>query len=251
MQNIIFDTQVISHAFRGQGLSMCGGSVASVTASEFLNMYTGKATQARYYLPLGTHPCEHLHRERDVGNKTGQARQKFFTDRIVLTFGSDFPSLVEFGSLAVSRAVNDRDARCIALATEFLPKDERQQIRKRFNFLVESDIRVIPLNARIVETASLLLCRFVRSHHVKQNFRNTWNDLVIFATASTLSTGVYTLDKELNRFIAEIGDAPVSITNGLLRTSCASAKQKKSRRSMESRFYLNRGWRNAWHPHYY
>lgn len=69
----------------------------------------------------------------------------------MFSFGSDFEPLIEFGSSAIAKIINDRNARLLQQSISFLGKRRQKIIREDFEFLVENDVRCEPLIPSTVE----------------------------------------------------------------------------------------------------
>lgn len=176
------DTNVASKIRKGHlSISVKGASISSVAVSELLLIYNGGRTTANYYVPVlsSTHLMSSL-----GSSKRDHSFPKRLTDRIVFDFGNDFKSLVEFGSNAITKIVNEKNIDILRQSTAFLEKGQQRVIRENFDFLLENEIYCVSLAPTIVEEAYRLLWRFRNSgHNLKAAFRNSWNDILILATA--------------------------------------------------------------------
>jgi hypothetical protein len=163
------DTQIISYAKAGLiRLPIHGASISSVAASELLLVYGERRTAANYYVPLAfTRRTE----ASFTPLKIDHPPSKRSTDRIVFSFGSDYEPLVEFGSLAIARMVNDRNSDLLGLSISFRDKQMQRIVRDNYRFLVEREIRCVPLGPGTVEIAYRLLDKFRPSG---ERFRTTF-----------------------------------------------------------------------------
>jgi hypothetical protein len=167
------------------------------------------------------------------------------TDRIVFDFGLDFEPLIEFGSNAISRMVNERNSELLKRSVQFLEKKQQKMAREDFEFLIQNEIHCVPLTPSVMETGYQYLQAFEASgEKFKTTFRNTWNDLLILATAENRGDELWSEDNQLNRFAAttfgelkegEFGTLEIRLT--------ATPKGPEKRLSRESKGYVNTGWR--------
>lgn len=203
---MFIDTHVVSYAKQGLIYQpVRGARISSVAASELLLVYGKQRTTANYYVPLCTLAGLTLpRRDHPVSRQS--------TDRIAFSFGSEHESLVEFGSLAIAKMLNKGNFELLRLSISFQSKYRQRIIRENFRFLVENEIRCIPLNRRTVEIGYRLLSEFSSSgERVKTTFRNTWNDILILASAWEHNDILWSEDNQLNRFAASQGEYQRSV----------------------------------------
>lgn len=242
---MFIDTHVVSYAKRGRlGQSIRGAAISSVAASELLLVYGVSRTAANYYVPLTYGLCTG---PSIASLKRDHPYSKRSTDRVVFSFGSDFEPLIEFGSNAIAKMVNDRDVELLRQSISFLDKRKQKVIREDFGFLLENDVRCVPLRPATVEIAYRLLEAFQLSgERFRTTFRNTWNDLLILAAAWDHSDELRSSDSQLNRFAALSFGECSEWVSGLLKIRLHAAAVPPQRRgSRESKGYVNKGWRAA------
>jgi len=216
--------------------------MSSVAASELLLVYSDRRTTANYYVPV-TYPS---HTRAGIASlKLDHPYSKRSTDRVVFSFGSDFEPLIEFGSNAITKMVNDRNVELLRQSISFLDKQKQKVIREDFSFLVENDVRCVPLTPGTVETAYRLLAAFqLAGERFKTTFRNTWNDLLILAAARDHDDELWSRDSQLNRFAASSFGECSEWIPGLLKVRLhAASGGTQGRSSRESKGYVNKGWR--------
>ncbi len=155
-----------------------------------------------------------------------------------------FDPILEFGSKAITKVVNGKNVDTLRQSIAFLEKGQQRIIRENFNFLLENEIRCVSLTPAIVEDAHQLLWDFRNSgHNLKESFRNSWNDILILATARNGGGLLVSDDNGLNRFAASslrYLDGSEDVVEITLNTS---AKRTAGSQSRESKGYINRGWR--------
>jgi predicted nucleic acid-binding protein len=240
---MFIDTHIVSYAKNGRLTeSIRGASVSSIVVSELLLVYGDSRTAANYYVPLG-YP---LHMGSSIASlKRDHSYSKRSTDRVVFSFGSDFEPLIEFGSNAIARMVNDRNIELLRQSISYLDKSKQKIIREDFNTLIRNDVRCVPLRPSTVEIGYRLLEAFQLSgEKFKTTFRNGWNDLLILAAAWDHNDELWSRDSQLNRFAASaFGECRESI-QGLLKIRLHSAtREVKQHGNGEPQSYVNKGWR--------
>lgn len=195
---------------------------------------------ANYYVPV-TSPAHKG--ESIVSHKLDHPFSKRSTDHIVFSFGSDFKPLIEFGSLALANMVNERNVERLRQSISFMSKHQQKVIRKDFDILAENDIHCTPLTPPIVEIGYRLLKAFQSSGEVsKTTFRNTWNDLLILATAWDQEDILWSEDNQLNRFAASTFGEHTEQLDGVMKIRF-SPRAFRAKKRYESKNYVNKGWR--------
>lgn len=239
----ILDTQIISYASKGQSeYLMPGETISSITASEFLQLQNPSHTHANYYVPiLGTNHRPYS-RLKPILQKRNRKFTKLITDSIVINFGTDHPSIVEYSNLALSLTINNQDASLFYDSICTLPKEKQKLIRGRFNFLLKNRISCVPINKEIIDAAHGLLFKFEQTHNPKNNFRNTWNDIMILSTAMASSAVLVTEDNELNRFAASQYPCQLESIGNMVTMDFSVNRTTILGPQEESKGYINRGW---------
>lgn len=233
----ILDTQIISYAFkRTYGDSISHKYISSITAKEFLLIQSKVRTKANYYIPILPIGWD--------GNliKIDHPISKSKTDRLVLDFGNDYPSIVEFSNFAVTNVINRKDNRLFKEIIKFLPKDQRKIIYARFNYLIAEDIKCIPLGSEAIESGLSLLSEFMTQYNSKRNFKNTVNDIFILAVARENDALLITRDSLLGRYASSYYAASSEVTNRGLEINFSKKSKTDSVKSRESKGYINKGW---------
>ena len=119
--------------------------------------------------------------------------------RIEFYFRDEYPTVFEYNSLGLAAAVNNACFDAISLAIEPLSRREKQRIRSIWSFLVDNRVSCKPLGASIASQAMNLVSFAGARYAFKPNFRNSLNDLIVFATALQHCLEVTTADKLLAR----------------------------------------------------
>ena len=239
------DTQIVSYAFKGiSAVSVADERISSVVANEFLETHSKTTTSAIYYIPTHWRYWEQVGHFGPLMSSKSRRRgfPKRFTDRLTLYFGQDHPSLVEYGSVAVSRVINARALKVLRLAIAPLDRQKQRRLIQRFEFLCDHRVTCVPLQPAAARLGQSLLYRFLQKYNLKKNFRNSVNDILIVSAAIYGGGELLTRDSLLVKFCAD---------SGLLKTHghdewirCESTRNTVGRRSTnrESRAYINRGW---------
>ena len=238
------DTQILIDAFTGAGRpSVTGARVSSIAANEFLQVQSSTPNKANYYLPLIP---QNMVKAKHVGAMAralhAHPRRRSATDSVVMDFGGEYETLVEFGNVAVADVINHQAADVFSGAIAFLPKDRRKRLRSKFEFLLEHSIVCVALGGPTVRLGHRLLAEFVSQYSIKERFRNSWNDILIAATALREGTSLVTRDGVLNRFVADRHATSFEQLGGNLRIDFPSPSQHTRTKSRESKGYVNRRW---------
>ena len=239
------DTQVISYAMKNRWDGpLRGCSISSIVANEFLLVQSNNPSQANWYLPVLSRS-----RSRSFGLPSIDIRRrdhpfhKTLSDSIVMDFGNEFPSIIEYNSLSLAMVINDQLIDLFIAATKHFDKATYKRLLSRFRFLTENDIRCSALQQNDVEHAFELLARFRREHNLKGNFRNSWNDLLILSSALNSNNDLITEDNELSRFAGKLDGATTSDVNKFIELRFPNDNQVTRKPSSESKGYINVGWR--------
>lgn len=257
-----FDTQVVSYAFKEipNAIEIRGGAISSIAASEFLLLQGNDLKRANYYipLPLSNMPYDnHIQVSHVYGlghvkgprNKRSRPLQKPSIDSIVMEFGREHEPIIEYSNRALSNIINNKRINVFRACIEHLDKEKQKMLRKRCQFLLDNELQCIPLNKEILDQSFLLLHEFMQRYSVKQNFRNSWNDILILATSLLSNADLVTKDSNLSRFATEQYALPFTHMDPFLHLSFGKVEMPMRRASRESKGYINRGWKARFH-HY-
>lgn len=242
---MLLDTQIISRHWRKRASTTNGAVICSVVANEFFEVYSKSSTRKNnYYIPMYNPRHVEMLNVRWGGKLAREhAPSHHSTDKLLLDFRNTFPSVVEYGSHAVSRVINDKTENVFEWAISKVEKGKRRALLDRFRFLVASDISCIPLMPASADIALDLLERFVLKHSLKGHFRNSLNDLLILAVAIHNRMPLNTEDSLLSRFAAAVNGGMIVESNGDLIVDFERKPATSGARMRESKGYINRGWR--------
>lgn len=241
----MIDTQILVHMKAGRRAVPIEGAVASVSAKEFLIMYGQQANRDRYYLSLRRHKQSLLGAQINTGSPPGHPIRRQSTDRLSIDFNNEYPSLVEYGSLAVSHCVNNARIDIFAEALGALPKQEQRSLRERFMFLLEKQFRCYALEEESVSIGLDILNEFLANYEAKGNFCNTVRDAMILGTAVKHGAPLQTEDKLLAKLAAKRFGAGLHHDGDDIVVDFGRSPATKRRLPFESKGYINRGWRIA------
>ncbi|NBE83925.1 PIN domain-containing protein [Micromonospora rubida] len=249
---VMLDTQLTSAALRG-GVGELDFSVASTTLQEIFGMQFGENANNRFYLPLiqnESHLWVHANMVREKMGRLRTSKRKPRTDRLVIDFTQDHPTVVEYSHLATCRLLKLSAASpeigskiFMAYAGEALPKAAFSHASSHFRKLAKSSVRYLPLTLDIAERALPLLSVFEARYNLKVDFRNSWNDILILATAIRAKEVLLTKDRVLAEFASEVAWAKVSNGASDSLEVDFSASSALRRFNFESKGYINLGWR--------
>lgn len=243
----LLDTQIISYALKGlPDLSVTGKAISAITANEFLLVQSINPAQANYYVPLLSKI--HFPESTDgIGPTSARLNRdhpfrKMITDQVRLEFGNEFPTIIEYGNLAIAMLINKRISALFDEAIKFLDKAQKKTIRRRFRFLLENEITCFPLSKNAISIGMELLQAFSTKHKLKANFRNSLNDILVFATAIDASAKLVTADALFSEFAAKHFEAHSSRQEDIITVDFREILRPASTRSTESKGYINKGW---------
>ena len=232
----ILDTQIISYAFKGvYDGQVTNQFISSVTAKEFLLAQGVGQTSVGYHIPQWASSIPEIRLPSHKYSKNS-------TDRITLDFGSDYPPIIEYGNLAISKVINQRAKKVLRSATGHFKKEKRKIILDRFDFLIGQSINCLSLNKYMAELGLTLFHEFISRYNLKENFRNSINDILILASAINSSGTLVTEDSLLNKFAAERYDASMKEYSGTLLIDFGKIRPSIGDKNKESKGYVNRGW---------
>lgn len=245
----ILDTQIISYAMKGAWprgvapLDISGARISSVTAHELLEVSSGNHPNYYLYAPLVPEIIgEQVSRSFDRAHRRMKFAPKHRTDQVILDFGSDFPTLIEYGHLMIGWLLKYKRTDAYVRRIGHLDKRDRRRLTDIFEYLVDNDLSCVSLDRNKAQLGIELLHEYGASgNSLKADFHNSLNDMLILATAVEATANLITEDRTLWRFAAGILDIPVRTTETMIRLD-VSPGVAKSVISRESKGYINRPW---------
>lgn len=239
----LLDTTIISYAFKGVYDGQIDQQhISSVTAKEFLLIQGSHRTAANYYVPLPGKLKNHSLNFYLALYRREHPLAKGLTDQIILDFGQDYPSIVEFSNQAIAEVINLKAKNVFTEAIRFLDKNQKKMLLRKFDFLLDSKIQCVPLSRSVVDRGMKLFYEFLSNYNTKSKVKNTINDVLILATAIDLSAVLITKDSLLNRFASEYCDTVVQVQKDFITIDFGTNKEQNKLKNRESKDYINRGW---------
>ena len=240
------DTQILIDAFSGTpSYPVERRAISSIAANELLQIQGAKLSQAKYYVPMipkGIRSLHHANITETMTAKRDHPFNKMRTDRVIMDFGGQYPTIIEYGNLAIAEVINEHAIRLFDQAINFLSKERQKILKRRFRFLLDMGIQCVPLDKDALVTAQELLYEFGAKHSLKDNFRNTWNDMLIVAAALQAAGNLTTRDTLLARFTANRFAASQHQAGPNITIEFERAAPRQRPKSLESKGYINRGW---------
>jgi predicted nucleic acid-binding protein len=250
----VLDTQVISYAIKDRwprGIEprdISHASISSVTALELLEVrLPGTRGGPRYYLYPPLIPelvdDDEAARKIDLAHRRVGPAGKHRTDRVALYFSSDFPATVEYGHLMIAWLLKNKRADMFTRRIAHLEKRERRRLSSIFDLLLDYDLHCLSLDDSKAQLGVTLLAQYASfgGNNLKQDFRNSLNDMLILATAIDSRMDLMTEDRALWRFASSRFEFTASLERDLMRLNLSS-DSKKPTVSRESKEYVNRSW---------
>ncbi|MFI1646262.1 hypothetical protein ACH4XT_04890 [Streptomyces avidinii] len=246
------DTNVLLDAFLGRGeIPPEGHVITSTVAHEFLMVRDRGTGKSRYFVP-STLLADFMNSGAPYGLPRHQLRfgrpsnlplHRKSTDRLVMDFNNDYPSVVEYGHRGISSAVNQKNLNVFRSAIGHLGKAESKALESRFEFLTALGLPCRSTEDQHLELAYQLLHEFKKQgKNPKKDFRNTLNDLLILSYSLESNSTLWTGDEELLDLAEPFFDAKREDSEGRYRLIQASPEKARAR-SRESKGYINRSWR--------
>jgi hypothetical protein len=242
----LFDTQLVSYAINGTiDLPSSEVAISSTTAQELLLMQGGSPTRNNYYLPRLVTDEEGWpavgHYVRSLSGRHRRFAGKSSTDRLVLDFGPDYPTVVEYSHRTLADALNDGNYELIEGMAQALRPDRHRVVVRRLRFHCAHNITCVPLSRKSTENGLRLFHAFVANFELKGRFRNSLNDILTLAIAEANSSSLHTNDQLLGKFAMAYADVPVNRKEERITIDFAPTTSPR-RQSRGLKGYVNCGW---------
>ncbi|WP_139792976.1 hypothetical protein [Pseudophaeobacter leonis] len=245
VEQMLLDTQVISASWK-QHAPITDACVSSVTAKEFLEIYDRASFKHdKYYIPIISNRHFHGLNVSHGGKFTRERRPSaHLCDKLIVDFNRDYPTLVEHGSKSVSLSINQPRRGNFNWATSHLSNSLKRRVTGRYNYMVSRGVKCLAVNSGILDLSMALLYDFERTYNIKENFRNSFNDIMILSTAVHYGMPLRTEDSLLARFSAQkFGGMIAEQKTGVIIDFDSTLRRSLGRK--ESKGYIHRGWRVA------
>ncbi|CAM3379667.1 hypothetical protein KIPE111705_05610 [Kibdelosporangium persicum] len=246
----LFDTQLVSYAInKGRDLPSLDVAISSTTAQELLLIQSPEPTRNNYYIPTSPSSLRagrllNIIRKASrswPGNRRATMAMHQ-TDRLILNFGRDYPAVVEYSHQAVASALNRGDFGLLEHMARALEPARHRVVVRRLHFLLDHKVRCVPLGQTSCETGLHLFQAFALNFALKNNFRNSLNDILTLAVAQTSSAFLHTDDELLGRFARLHSAVPVNrVEEGISIDFTSPTVPRRTNRGTKG--YVNHGWR--------
>jgi hypothetical protein len=242
------DTNILYYKHQGQNLNLNikGKSITSINALEFLkNIEKKHHNKAKYHIPFITN---HIHQiaiaRMHKSIKKSHPFNKRLSDSIIFDFSQDFESYSLYNNKSVSEVINNKRKELFYSSIEFLGKSENKDIKNKFKFVLENDLKCDILNPEDIYLGYELLNEFLKKHTLKPDFRNCWNDILILAKSVNEGAKLITSDKLLNKFASEVYNGQIKQVDNTIEIQFPSSDENLENNwtKQESKGYINRGW---------
>lgn len=244
---MIYDTQIISYCYSGHWdqKKVLDAQISSVTASEFLLFQTRENSKVDYYVINPSwfgirHVLPSIESFKNPKWAKGSINR---TDSVIIDLNGDYDSYRMFGNEAISEIINSKSMRIFEISIAHMDKNKQKMLKKKMEFLLDNNIFCHRLSEDDCYLAITLLSEFIKNFQVKNNVKNTVNDLLILATAMNQELKLYTEDKVLGQFASKHYDATIIDNNDSIVISFPPTEDKQRIiKKSESKGYINRGW---------
>lgn len=108
-------------------------------------------------------------------------------------------------------------------------------------FLIDYDLSVVPITQEIVDVMYRIYEELKCEYNVKVNYRNSFMDLLILATAVTYKRYLYTKDKELQKLVTRYCNYDSGIDAANETTHIESSAIKNN--GQDNKGFVNNKWR--------
>lgn len=166
----MIDTQILVHMEAGHRPVPPEPVLGSVAAKEFLMMYGRHLNRDRYYLPV-LPPYVLTPELRSLGSP---GRERLYgphaTDRILIEFNNLHPTLIEYGSYAVTVFVNSGRPIMFDWSVAPLGKSVQKVLKRRFRYLLACGFRCFALDEEAAGLGLDILASFLGSTRRKLIF---------------------------------------------------------------------------------
>lgn len=224
-----------------------GQTVTSINALEFLkNIEKEHHNRAKYHIPninFGYHYHALISQKNFFLDRKRPFRQ-IHSDSIIFDFKQDFESYALYNNESISNSLNNRLEELFYLSIAFMQKDEYKDVRNKYNFLLNNSIQCESITVLDIELAYSLLDLFLDNHSIKNDFRNSWNDILILARTINEGGRLISSDKLLNRFASEVASGTIEDSFNFIEIQFPPKEEgvKSKIERLESKGYINRGW---------
>ncbi len=209
-------------------------------------MQTDDPARNAYYVPTGHEVLNSPLGPKFIADHFVSGRPVPFknrTDRMLLDFNNEYPTVVEYSHRALANVINTRRWDLLRALVPAVDRAKRRGLRTRIDFLEAHEVHCTSLAPPSAELALSLLASFRQSYELKRRFRNSLNDLLVLAVAATSNTRLQTTDKVLAEFAASNLAATIAQGETLSIDFSGPPVARKVSRGIKG--YVNNSWRLA------
>jgi hypothetical protein len=247
----LFDTQLVSYAMNGTlDLLSTDAMISSTTAQELLLIQGSSPTRNNYYIPKlrsdttgRAHTSNLLRTLRSANNRWRKTAGKSSTDRMILDFGREHPTVVEYSHQTLADVLNEGNYELLEAMASILGPKRHDVVTRRLRFLLSNNIRCVPLSRRSAEVGLRFFQVFTERYTLKNNFRNSLNDILTLAVADTSSFFLHTQDRLLAEFATSYSNVPVNQKDDQIVVDFTASMAAPRRKERGTKGYINSQWR--------
>lgn len=248
MKNFI-DTNILYYKFANEKfkVEISSQNIVSINALEFLKNIEKKYTnRAKYHIPvkLSELYIQRLESESIHKIKRDHPFSKYSSDSIAFDFKQDFQSYTLYNNEAITYVLNSKMTEVFYASIDFLDKANYKEIKSKYQFLIKNELICESLDELDIELGYNLLDLFLQNYSIKEDFRNSWNDILILAKSINQGGKLITSDKLLNRFASEITHAKLFDKIDYIEIEFPQKEvgAPDAVKRLDSKGYINRGW---------
>ena len=233
------DTQIISYSHKGETDWIVENKhISSIVACEFLMSNSTLNDQANYYIPV----CNDVTHIR-LFRKMDHSFAKKISDSILFNFSKiDQPPFRQYNNKSISNIINNKRKDLLHSSIGHLKKEMRKTINNKFIFLLDQNISCNPIYECDIETGYELLDLFSKEYNTKDNFKNTWNDILILSKTINDKAILNTNDKLLKKFAEKYFPNNITRKDDIFTLDFEDKKNAVRNNIQESKGYINNGW---------
>ncbi len=244
---MMLDTQIVSQMIKSRSRPSDGDRICSTVLKELVGAYKiGDLRRDSFYVPFYSPEIQEIHMRSGIRKDIlKRGPQKHHCDKVIVSFGGRFPDLVEYGNRSIAAALNSGNISALKWSIEKLSKFKSRTALSCFDYLIQHGVTCIAATESDFDRAADALFDFSQEYSLKDNFRNSFNDLLILACAERQQEDLQTKDSLLSRFFASRNSNRVSENGSNIVVHFAGSALGRSGGRSESKGYINRGWRIA------
>ena len=233
------DTQILSYQFK-KGDPIANNTISTIAISEFLEIYDNGISRYRFYIPP---KIQDMTSERMYINSSKHILGRKTADKFIISCDSPKIDIIYRSNITLANLINYGSPDQFTLCIHHLDKNFKKKLRERFVYLLENNVRAIPVGLKAESIIIDMVRLYFRSHNSKENTRNSINDILIFSTAIASDAKLITNDNELKRFIASNLKLKIdNLENGLIAIHSSYSVKIPNTRD-DTKGYVNTGWR--------